>query len=357
MRAVFGEQNLRQELRPRAPACDRMRWRRCFRDPLAGAAGEGLAHMLDHLPLRRHVLQRFGDVLAELADAITAAVAADAWRCVHHAFARQVRRQRTPRRFLCLRIGLRRRVDRGGDLALRHRGNQFAELQLQLIEQAGALFRRDAMRVALQLGDGQFQMSDLAVEIERARFSFVGSRISRDQQCRQRGNIRRQFGGIESHADDLHCFALSGDLRPIGFLWSPPIDAFQHVAELRWRDVDRAIRRRRPNELAAFQPLRENAGTLPVVPDHLDQVTTTPTKHEQMASVRIVLEFLLHQQRQPRKAAPHVGMPGRQPHAHTGREQGSRFGFQCRDDRDKRIGVNIGVDAHETTVRQLNLDP
>ena len=86
----------------------------------------------------------------------------------------------------------------------------------------------------------------LAVEIERTSLGFVCPRIRRDQQCRQGGNICRQFGGIESHADDLHCFALSGDLRSVGFLWSPPIDPFQHVAELRRRNVDGAIRRRWP---------------------------------------------------------------------------------------------------------------
>ena len=74
--------------------------------------------------------------------------------------------------------------------------------------------------------------------------------------------------------------ALSGDLRSVGFLWSPPVDSFQHVAELRRRKVDCAIRRRGSNESAAFEPFREQARTLAIVPTHIDQIATTPTKHE-----------------------------------------------------------------------------
>ena len=67
MQAVLGEQDLGQQLRPGAAARDRMRRRRRLGDRLAGPAGELLAHVLDHLPLARHELQRLGHVLAELA--------------------------------------------------------------------------------------------------------------------------------------------------------------------------------------------------------------------------------------------------------------------------------------------------
>jgi hypothetical protein len=40
--------------------------RRSLRDPLAGAAGELLPHVLQHLPVARHHLEGLGDVLAEL---------------------------------------------------------------------------------------------------------------------------------------------------------------------------------------------------------------------------------------------------------------------------------------------------
>lgn len=51
MQPVFGEQDVRQQARSRASARDRMERRRRLRDRLAGAAGELLPYMLDHLPL------------------------------------------------------------------------------------------------------------------------------------------------------------------------------------------------------------------------------------------------------------------------------------------------------------------
>ena len=45
-------------------------------DRLAGAAGELLPHVLDHLPGTRHQLQRLGDVLAELGQASRATAGA-----------------------------------------------------------------------------------------------------------------------------------------------------------------------------------------------------------------------------------------------------------------------------------------
>jgi len=57
-----------------------------------------------------------------------------------------------------------------------------------------------------------------------------------------------------------------------------------------------------------FQPLRKQAHALSVMPQNLEQPTSAPTKHEQMATMRIVLEHLLHLQRQTVEAAPHVGV-------------------------------------------------
>ena len=67
MQAVLGEQDMGEQLRARAPARDRVRWRRRLADRFAGPAGELLAHVLDHLPLARNELQRLGHVLADLA--------------------------------------------------------------------------------------------------------------------------------------------------------------------------------------------------------------------------------------------------------------------------------------------------
>jgi hypothetical protein len=64
-----------------------------------------------------------------------------------------------------------------------------------------------------------------------------------------------------------------------------------------------------------FLPLRKQAHALPVMPQNLEQPASAPTKHEQMATVRIVLERLLHLQRQTVEAAPHVGVASRQPNS------------------------------------------
>src|ERR671931_288231 len=102
-------------------------------------------------------------------------------------------------------------------------------------------------------------------------------------------------------------------------LWSPrvlrqsPVDAFQQISQLRWRDRYRSLRAlarngRGPDKTPAFQPLGEQAHALAVVPQHLYQRAAPAAEHEQMASVWIALERFLHQQRQPVETLAHVGM-------------------------------------------------
>ena len=111
MQAVLGEQHLRQQRRSGASARDRMRGRRRLGDRLAGPAGELLAHVLDHLPLARHHLQRLGHVLAQLAQR-AAAARAGRRRRIDDALARQMLGQRPARRLASARSrapGQRRR--------------------------------------------------------------------------------------------------------------------------------------------------------------------------------------------------------------------------------------------------------
>ena len=93
VQAVLGEQHVRQQARPGAPAGDRMRGRRRLGDLLAAPARVLLAHMLDHLPLPRHQLQRLGHVLAELVQRPAAARAGRRHR-IDDALARQMLGQR-----------------------------------------------------------------------------------------------------------------------------------------------------------------------------------------------------------------------------------------------------------------------
>src|SRR5882724_6232724 len=97
MQTVFGEQNMREQLRPRAPACNWMRWRGRLRDRLAGSAGKLLTHVLNHFPSSRSELQRLGHVLADLAQPAVAAAWADRWRRIHDPLARQMLGKWTPR--------------------------------------------------------------------------------------------------------------------------------------------------------------------------------------------------------------------------------------------------------------------
>src|SRR3954451_15328789 len=96
-------------------------------------------------------------------------------------------------------------------------------------------------------------------------------------------------------------------------LWHPPIDAFEQVAKLCRRDCHHAISRRRPQEAAPFQPLREQAQALPVVPEHLDQSAAAATEYKQMPAMGITPQRLLNHERQAIEALAHVGVAGRQP--------------------------------------------
>ena len=161
VQAVLGEQHMRQQPRPGASAGDRVRRRRRLGDLLAAPARVLLAHMLDHLPLPRHQLQRLGHVLAQLVQRTAAARAGRGHR-VDHALARQMLGQRPARR-LAPRERLHRHALRRGDLFRRLRLGlillQLEQLQLELIQQRPSL-RRLAEPLMLQLGDPVFELLD-----------------------------------------------------------------------------------------------------------------------------------------------------------------------------------------------------
>ncbi len=75
-----------------------MERRRRLADRLTSAAGELLAHVLDHLPLPRHELQRLGHILADLAQPVPATAWTIGRRGMNDTLPRQVFGQRPPRR-------------------------------------------------------------------------------------------------------------------------------------------------------------------------------------------------------------------------------------------------------------------
>lgn len=104
-------------------------------------------------------------------------------------------------------------------------------------------------------------------------------------------------------------------------LRQPPIDAFQQIPELGGRNRHRHVRAvarnsRRPNEASALQSLRIKAQALAIVPQHLDQATTSTAEHKQVAIVWITLEDFLDEHCQPIEPLPHIGIAGREPAAH-----------------------------------------
>jgi len=87
-----------------------------------------------------------------------------------------------------------------------------------------------------------------------------------------------------------------------------PVNALQHIGELRRRDDNNAIGRRGPDKLAALQPLGVKATCQTVMPKHLHEVAPASTEHEEITGVRIALQRLLHLQSEAVHATAHVGM-------------------------------------------------
>jgi hypothetical protein len=79
-------------------------------------------------------------------------------------------------------------------------------------------------------------MRDLAVEVENTAFCRNGAGVLSQNESLQSRDIPRQCRGIERQYGLIYCFASARDLWPLGFAWSAPIDAFEHVAELRGSD-------------------------------------------------------------------------------------------------------------------------
>ena len=67
-----------------------------------------------------------------------------------------------------------------------------------------------------------------------------------------------------------------------------PVYAFQQHRQLRRRQMNLAVTGHRPDEAPAFQPFSEQAQAVPVRPQHLYHVATTPPEDEQMPAERVI---------------------------------------------------------------------
>src|SRR5271154_2939044 len=185
------------------------------------------------------------------------------------------------------------------------------------------------------MGDQRFTAGQVRLSI--GRFGFGNRCISlghdarvtlRQDQRMSGGKIRWQRFKFRCHSATESYSSKTSKQKPSPHrgrtpcrLRITPIDSRKQVTELRRGDRHRVVGRARPPEAAPFQPLREQAGSLTVMPDHLQQVASATTKAKQLSAQRITPQYLLHLQRQARKALPHVGVAGRQPYPHAARNR------------------------------------
>src|SRR5450432_3626189 len=133
----------------------------------------------------------------------------------------------------------------------------------------------------------------------------------------------RQKIALASRRESIR-HASSGRLWPPGFLRHPPIDSGQKIRELSNADRYNAVRHRRPQKAPALQPLREQAGTLSVMPDYFYQITATTSEDVEIARMRVPLQRLLDHERQGAESASHVGVAGRKPNPYVAVDRNHR---------------------------------
>jgi len=122
-----------------------------------------------------------------------------------------------------------------------------------------------------------------------------------------------------------------------------PVNSVQHVAQLRRRDRNRPVRRRRPNESAMFQSLRVKRHADPIMPDDLDQPASGSPKDVQIASVRVPTQRFLDLQRQAVHALAHVGSADRQPHSNARGNRDHRRDNAFTTAAASSAGIELGI--------------
>lgn len=158
MLAELVEQDHRQKIGAGPPARDGMERGRSLADLLAIAAGELLAHRLDHLPLARDDLEGLGDALTQLAQPIAATALAAHGTGYDDAFAWKMIGERLLCRPAASKAGdIDGGRDRhfGGELILGRRHLQLRQLELHLIDQSGVTFCLRSIELLLEFFDAQ----------------------------------------------------------------------------------------------------------------------------------------------------------------------------------------------------------
>ena len=108
-------------------------------------------------------------------------------------------------------------------------------------------------------------------------------------------NLRLSIRQVSGPIVPSSRFSLSRQFGPPSARRHPPVDAFQQHRQLRRRQAGRTVFRRRPNDAAFFQPLREQAKALAVPAQHLDRISPAAAKDEQLVAERILAQMVLSQ--------------------------------------------------------------
>ena len=211
-------------------------------------------------------------------------------------------------------------TDLGRDLVFGGRGFDVFQLQFHLIEELTAGLGTAAIELPphllygkLEMGDQRLGAGDIGRRTRGRSRSARGLRLRVNARGALRGKepfeafqiirqaVNRRRHGCEWSTDrvirDLGIGQMSQNAtgssrccRPPCALRVPPVNALQHVGELRRRDDNDAIGRRGPDELVALQPLGVERHAQSVMPKHLHEVAPAPTEHKEIAGMRIALQ-------------------------------------------------------------------
>ena len=130
---------------------------------------------------------------------------------------------------------------------------------------------------------------ELALRADQKRTAFGGSSAERGLSLQRHHQCPRWHSKF-TNPQDRSPRSQNLSASPGGALTC----VIEHIGHLRRRNRDLAIRRRRPDELPAIEPLGVERQADAVVPEDLDQVAATSTKNERSpacGSRPIVPEF------------------------------------------------------------------
>jgi hypothetical protein len=100
---------------------------------------------------------------------------------------------------------------------------------------------------------------------------------------------------------------LDNALECPGSLDVPPVDPFEKHRQLSWRERNGAALRLRPHEATLLQTLGEEAKTITIEPEALDDVTSSAAKNKDMTREGLQLEHSLYLGTEPMKSTAHIG--------------------------------------------------